>query len=56
VGLIRDKMIEDMKLRGFADNTQQCYLQYARKYIAHYRRPQPFQGDYRVTGRSKKLS
>ncbi len=38
MGLIRDRMIEDMKLRGFAENTQKCYLQHARKYAEHYRR------------------
>ena len=27
MGLIRDKMVEDMKLRGFPEHTQRCYVQ-----------------------------
>jgi len=38
VGLIRDKMVEDMKLRGFSEHTQRCYLQYARLFVEHYGR------------------
>jgi len=38
VGLIREKMVEDMKLRGFSKHTQQCYLQYARLFVGHYGR------------------
>lgn len=38
MGLIREKMLEDMKLRGFSEHTQRCYLQYARLFVEHYRR------------------
>ena len=38
MGLVREKMVEDMKLRGFSQHTQKCYLQYVRLFVVHYRR------------------
>ena len=36
---LRQKMIEDMQLRGFAVRTQEAYLRAVRKIAAHFRRP-----------------
>jgi site-specific recombinase XerD len=38
MGKIRDKMLDDLKLRGYRANTVRKYLAYARKFVAHYRR------------------
>jgi integrase/recombinase XerD len=40
MGQLQDRMTEDMKLRGFSDNTIDCYLRYARKFAEyHWRSP-----------------
>jgi site-specific recombinase XerD len=39
MGLIREKMETDLKLKGCSVHTQDCYLRYARKYVEHYMRP-----------------
>lgn len=36
---LRQKMIEDMKLRGFAERTQEAYLSAVRQLAKHYRKP-----------------
>jgi hypothetical protein len=36
---LRQKMIEDMQLRGFAERTQEAYLSTVRQLAKHYRKP-----------------
>jgi integrase/recombinase XerD len=36
MGVLRDRMVEDMKLRGLAGVTQTVYLQYAQRLADHY--------------------
>jgi integrase/recombinase XerD len=38
MGLLREKMAEDLKLRGFSPITQASYLRYAQRFVDHYRR------------------
>ena len=38
VGLIREKVVEDMKLRASSEHTQKCYPQYEWLFAVHYRR------------------
>jgi len=37
--VLRQKMIEDMQLRGFAERTQEAYLSAVRQLAKHYRKP-----------------
>lgn len=39
MGKVRDKMIEDLRLRGRSPRTIESYVSTARAYVAHYRRP-----------------
>jgi hypothetical protein len=39
MGQVRDRMEEDLKLRNVSPATRKVYLLYARKFVAHYRRP-----------------
>ena len=36
---LRQKMIEDMQLRGFAERTQEAYLSSVRQLVKHYQKP-----------------
>ncbi len=36
MGMLRDRMAEDLKLRGLAANTQTTYLRYAQRFADHY--------------------
>jgi len=38
MGQLRDKMAEELKLRGYRKNTVRKYLDYARKFVAHFGR------------------
>ena len=38
MGLIREKVVEDMKLRASSEHTQKCYPQYEWLFAVHYRR------------------
>jgi integrase/recombinase XerD len=38
MGMIREKMIRDLKLRGLAESTQQIYVRECARFIEHYRR------------------
>jgi integrase/recombinase XerD len=38
MGVLRQKMIEEMKLRNFSERTQQCYLSAVVGLVKHYRR------------------
>ena len=40
--ILRDRMIEDLQLRGFSANTQQAYLRAVRR-LAEYHRKSPDQ-------------
>ncbi len=39
MGQLRDRMEEDLKLRGLSPATRRNYLLYCRKFVAHYGRP-----------------
>ncbi|MBW2736888.1 MAG: tyrosine-type recombinase/integrase [Deltaproteobacteria bacterium] len=39
MGQTKDRMIEDLRLRGYAESTQTKYVCYARKYVAHFMIP-----------------
>ena len=36
MGLIRDKMLQDLQLRNYADRTIDTYLRHARTYVGHF--------------------
>lgn len=48
MGHIRDKMKEDLELRGFAATTQKEYLQRAQNFVAHFRRPPTEMGEQEI--------
>jgi integrase/recombinase XerD len=63
---LRQKMIDDMQLRGFAERTQEAYLSAVRQLAKHYHKPpdqideeEPFFGNLRETatygGQAKSL-
>ena len=35
---LRQRMLEDMQIRNFAQNTQKCYLQQVSLFARHFRR------------------
>lgn len=39
MGIVRDRMLRDMRLRGLSENTQQSYVICARKFVEHHRTP-----------------
>jgi len=39
MGQFRDRMEQDLKLKNVSPATRKIYLMYARKFVAHYRRP-----------------
>jgi site-specific recombinase XerD len=39
MGQLRDRMEEDLRLKGYSPSTRRNYLLYCRKFAAHYRRP-----------------
>ncbi len=39
MGHTKDRMVEDLRLRGYAESTQKNYVIYARKYVAHFMTP-----------------
>jgi hypothetical protein len=39
MGQLRDRMEQDLVLRKFSPATRKIYLLYARRFVAHYRRP-----------------
>ena len=36
---LRQRMLEDMQLKGFSERTQQCYLRSVRQLAQHYNKP-----------------
>jgi site-specific recombinase XerD len=48
MGLLHDKMLADMRLRNFAENTRQTYLQQARDFAAHFRRSPAEMGEQEI--------
>lgn len=38
MGKLRDKMEQDLKLRGLCENTRETYLRCARGFVKHYRK------------------
>ena len=48
MGTIRDKMRDDLDLRGFASTTKKEYLQRAHNFVAHYHRPPSELGEREV--------
>jgi hypothetical protein len=41
MGKHRDRMAQDLALRGVAKTTAEVYLKYARKFVAHFGRTRP---------------
>jgi site-specific recombinase XerD len=39
MGQIRDKMLQDLKLRNYSEGTVDLYLSHARKFVAHFMKP-----------------
>ena len=37
MGQLRDRMVEDLKLKGLSPATQNVYLTYCRKFAVHFR-------------------
>lgn len=48
MGQLRDKMIEDLQLRGYALATRKEYVRCAREYVAYHRRPPVQMGEQEV--------
>ena len=48
MGRLRDKMAEDLRLRGFAPQTQRTYLRYAQRFADHYHRSPAMLGEREV--------
>jgi len=48
MGLLRDKMRQDLELRGMAHNTVKAYLRYARKFAAHFMRSPADMGEAQI--------
>lgn len=50
MGQLRDRMAEDLKLRGYSRHTCRKYLQCAATFVAHYQRPPAQMGEREVRG------
>lgn len=48
MGKLRDQMIEDLQLRGYARGTQKQYVDCARAFVAYHRRPPQEMGELEV--------
>ena len=48
MGMLRDRMEGDLKLRGFSPNTQRCYLNCAARFAAHYGRSPVLMGEREI--------
>jgi len=48
MGMLRDRMEGDLKLKGFSLNTQRCYLNCAARYAAHYGRSPVVMGEREI--------
>ena len=48
MGKTRDKMVEDLRLRGYAESTMKVYSRCARSYVAHFRTPAEQLGEEHV--------
>lgn len=50
MGKVRDKMIEDLRLRGCAPSTCEAYVGCARAFVAHYLKPPEQMGETEIRG------
>jgi integrase/recombinase XerD len=50
MGALYDRMYEDLKLAGYAESTQECYLRYAKKFVAHFMLPPTVLGEKQIRG------
>jgi len=48
MGMLRDKMEGDLRLKGFSEHTQDCYLRYVRFFAEHYRRSPAEMGEQEI--------
>src|SRR5260370_26172402 len=48
MGKLRDKMEGDLRLKGFSEHTQDCYLRYARFFAGHYGRSPEEMGEQEI--------
>jgi site-specific recombinase XerD len=50
MGKVRDKMIEDLRLRGCAPSTCEAYVHCAHAFVAHHRKPPEQMGEPEIRG------
>src|SRR5687767_15755552 len=48
MGKLRDKMIEDLQLRGYSRSTRREYVRCAREYVPYHRRPAEQMGEQEI--------
>jgi integrase/recombinase XerD len=48
MGMLRERMEGDLKLKGFSANTQRCYLNCAARFAAHYGRSPALMGEREI--------
>ena len=53
MGQLRDKMDEDLKLRGYRPKTAKEYLRWGRLFAAHFRRPPEEMGEAEMRNPAK---
>lgn len=50
MGMLRDRMEADLKLKGYSPNTQRCYLRCAQVFAGHYGRSPAVMGEREING------
>ena len=50
MGKARDLMVEELRLSGYSDGTQDAYLRSAKKFVAHFMRPPEVLSEDEVRG------
>jgi len=48
MGMLRDRMEGDLRLKGFSPNTRRCYLSCARHFAEHYGRSPAQMGEREI--------
>jgi len=48
MGLLRDRMSEDLKLAGYSPETSRIYLHYAKRFAKHFMRGPEMLGEHAV--------
>ena len=50
MGIVRDRMLRDLRLRGLSENTRDSYVACARRFVEHHRRPPDEVGTEEILG------